>query len=223
MFGLFLKLVSYYNRLEAHGLENIPRAPGSAVIAPNHSGMLDWDIVSLIAVMQRVGRWPHVLYWDKWYHMPVYKYYVRQFRAIPLSLENGLDAELLKKEYFDEGRIVCIFPDGTINSYANRYRLGTFYPGVIRLAMMGRAPVIPTAVIGVEKAAPVFVSKPNRNPKYPDDLIGSPVVLPFKVKVVFGEPMHFDEYFDRELTKPELFELAATVRERVAALIEENR
>lgn len=42
---LFSQYFKYFHRLEVRGLENIPK--GAAIIAPNHTGGYDMDIVAI--------------------------------------------------------------------------------------------------------------------------------------------------------------------------------
>lgn len=218
----FQNLVRRYHRLEVCGKEYIPENK-SAIIAPNHSGSWDWDTFFLTFALPE--RWIHTLYWDKYYYAPFWgKYFVQKMKAIPLSLEKGFDEDLLVNEYFKKNKLVCIFPEGTVYPIWQRYKLGKFYPGVIHLALLGKVAVIPMAIIGVEEAAPVLAVYRNKKKKDPGHILASlPFILPFKIRIYFGEPIYYHEYYDKNLSKDELYKLAEEVREKVAGLISKYR
>jgi 1-acyl-sn-glycerol-3-phosphate acyltransferase len=96
---------------------------------------------------------------------------------------------------------ILVFPEGVrgiSKSFAERYRLGEFGLGFMRLALETNTPVVPIAVIGAEEQAPAVnlkaVAKLLRMPAlpvvpYPPFI--APLPLPVKYRLYFGEPMTF--------------------------------
>lgn len=212
----FQKFIRAYHRLEVYGVENIPKEK-SAVIAANHSGA--WDIDTFIlSTLFAPGRWIHILYAASYYYFPVWGRLIQAIKAIPLDLNKGLDKKLLMEEYFKKRKLVGIFPEGYTPSMWHGYRISKFYPGVIRLALWGKVPVIPTAIVGCVEAAPVLFNYRAR-PKMPADIFTLLPPLPLKIKIHFGKQVLFDKYYDKDLAKDNLYELADTVRTEIIKLL----
>lgn len=214
---LFRKFARAYHRLEVQGWENVP--PGAAIIAPNHSGGLDWDVFLISALERPI----HVLYWDRYYHAPVWGDLVRKFGVIPLSLERGLDREmrdLLMTRYFRRGKLVGIFPEGTSATLREGYRVGKFYPGVSRLAEMSGAPIVPTAIVGAVEAVPLLGYTGVDAAGARDPPLALPLVFPAKITVRFGKPISVEP---GRRSREEHYETAARVRRKVVRLVRSVR
>lgn len=213
---LFLKkFIKRYHRLEISGIENI--TDGSAIIAPNHAGAMDLDIICLSCVLDR---WIHILYWDKYYYFPVWGRFIRKFNTVPLNLDKGLDEDtktLLLDEYFNKGKLVGIFPEGTTASFFEGYRIGRFYPGVIRLAEMSGAPIIPTAIVGIAEAAPLLFYATKIKKGIRDLPVPFPFIFPLKIKICFGKPILWQR--KKKMDKEEYFKAAEKIRIEVVKLV----
>lgn len=216
--GLFRKFARAYHRLEVQGEENLPA--GAAIIAPNHSGGMDWDVFLISSALERPV---HVLYWDKYYHAPVWGDLVRRFGAIPLSLERGLDGEtrrLLMERYFRKGKLVAIFPEGTSATLFEGYRVGPFFPGVSRLAETSGAPIVPTAIVGAVEAVPLLGYAGADATGARDPPLALPLVLPSKIRIKFGRPISVEP---GPRGKEEHYRVAARVREEVVEIVNSLR
>jgi 1-acyl-sn-glycerol-3-phosphate acyltransferase len=216
---IFRKFIKKYHRLEVKGTENIP--DGSAIIAPNHSGAMDWDTVCLSCALDR---WIHILYWDRYYNAPIWGDFIRNFNVIPLSLERGLDEEmrgLLLEEYFRKGKLVGIFPEGTSATLFEGYRIGKFYPGVIRLAEFSGAPIIPTAIVGIAEAAPILFYTAVDEKGIRDPPFAPPLLFPVKIKIRFGEPIFWRS--EKKMDRNEYYKAAEEIRREVVKLVQKTR
>ena len=115
---IFPWFVRYYNRLEIHGIENLPTS-GSAIIAPNHSGGLDYDNFSLMSALdhfkssdpRRRRIW--LCYWDYWaIGDNIWSKWVQKFSPIPINLEGkGIPYRLVDK-LVERGELMAIMPEG---------------------------------------------------------------------------------------------------------------
>ena len=125
-------------RLEVRGMENVP--PGPVVIAAKHLSAFD-TIVWLTLL-------PDTAYVLKkeLLSIPFYGWHLRKSGMIPVDRAGGggaLRAMLRSAQAaLAEGRQVVIFPEGTRTSPGQRV---PYQPGVVAIAGLGLAPVIPVA------------------------------------------------------------------------------
>lgn len=185
-------LFRLYFRLEFVGLENVPTR-GSFIIAPNHQSYLDpfWVSVPFRSPLRYMT-------WDRFIYMPVLGHFIRTLGAFPVKLETG-DRGALRHSltHLQQGGRLMIFPEG------GRTRTGKvmpFKPGVIRLAMDARVPIVPVTIVGGYEAynAHHYVPRPR------------------KVKIYFHPPIQLPNTCDKEEMKPVLLEQAA----RLQAIVE---
>ncbi|MHA1294126.1 MAG: lysophospholipid acyltransferase family protein, partial [Promethearchaeota archaeon] len=216
---IFPWIVRYYNRLEIRGIKNIPKE-GSAIIAPNHSGGLDWDNFCIMSALDhfktsnpaRKHIW--LMYWDKWSAGDnLWSRWVQKFSPIPINLSGkGIPFKLVDK-LVEKGELIAIMPEGHSAAIYEGYRLWKFYPGVIKLHLRYKIPIIPTAMIGFLKAAPIFSNRYNQKKIPPwEKEVMSFFVLPKKLIIHFGKPLMFKDYFNKEIDKKIMYKLANNVR-----------
>ena len=133
-----------YFRIEFRGAEVVP-TEGPVIIAPDHVSYLDPIWVSL-----PVGRRLRYMTWDRMFTVPVLGPLMRAFGAFPVKVETGDRAALrLSLTHLRSGGALMVFPEGS------RSRTGgtqPFKPGVIRLALDTRAPIVPVTIIGGYRA-----------------------------------------------------------------------
>ncbi len=123
------------------------------------------------------------------------------------------------------GGVLGIYPEGTRSPDGRLYRGKT---GMARMALVGKVPVIPVAMIGTDVVQPIGRKLPN---------------LGHRVGIVFGEPLDFsryegmedDRYVLRSITDEIMYALmelsgqeyvdvyAATMKERLAAARRANK
>jgi 1-acyl-sn-glycerol-3-phosphate acyltransferase len=125
-------------RLEVRGMEHIP--PGPVVIAAKHQSAFD-TIVWLTLL-------PDIAYVLKkeLLSIPLYGWHARKMGMIPVDRAGGGPAlrAMLRgaQAALEEGRQVVIFPEGTRTAPGQRV---PYQPGVVAIAGLGVAPVIPVA------------------------------------------------------------------------------
>ena len=218
--------IRYYNRFEVKGMENIPLR-GSAIIAPNHSGGLDFDNFCLMSALEqfeledpaRKRIW--LCYWDKWsIGDNLWSHWVQKFSPIPISLTGqGIPYKLVDK-IVEKGELIAMMPEGHSASIKEGYKLWKFYPGVIKLHLRYKIPIIPTAAIGFVEAAPIIFNyyNPRKIPPWEKELM-VPFILPRKIFFHFGKPIIYKRYFDQDPNKQILFRLAEDLRKEVKKVI----
>ncbi|MHA1268253.1 MAG: lysophospholipid acyltransferase family protein [Candidatus Helarchaeota archaeon] len=223
---IFPWFVRHYNRIEIKGIENLPQK-NSAIIAPNHSGGLDLDNFCLMSALEhfktdnnkRKRIW--LCYWDKWSIGDNYwARFVKKFSPIPISLTGGGIPYDLVDKIVKRGELIAIMPEGHSASIKEGYLLWKFYPGVIKLHLKYKIPIIPTAMIGFLKAAPLISNKynPNKIPPWEDEIM-LPFIFPKKLIIHFNSPISFDNYFNTKVDKVMLYKLAKIVRNEVKKTI----
>ncbi|PKL38435.1 MAG: hypothetical protein CVV44_11145 [Spirochaetae bacterium HGW-Spirochaetae-1] len=199
-----------YHRLEVRGAENIPAGP--VIIAPNHSGGYDLDLLAVSHFSHPVREITPMII-DSWHFINSGwgRWYVGW--GMPVWTGTGLNYEYLDPFLAPGGGkypgIVAIFPEGNVPHYRDRHVLGMFYPGVVRMALRYRVPIVPAAMVGFDKANPIMKVIPHEN--RPDDLICLPFTLPFKCIVEFGKPVYLNDYYDMNPSKEEEFWIANEV------------
>jgi len=212
-----------YHRLDVRGIENIP--DGAAVIAPNHAGGYDLDLLALGYFGHPVREITPMII-DNWHFINSAwgRYYVGC--GIPVWTGTGLNYDYLDPLLAPHGSaypgLVALFPEGNIPHFLDRNILGMFHPGVVRMALRYRVPVVPAAMIGFDTACPVL--KVIHHEKRPDDIVCLPVTLPFKLIVEYGKPVYLDEFYDMKISQREEYWIANEVlRPRLGDLLAKHR
>ncbi|HEX2031130.1 MAG TPA: lysophospholipid acyltransferase family protein [Actinomycetota bacterium] len=163
-------------RPTVRGAENVP-ATGPVILASNHLSFVDSLFIPL-PVRRKVVFLGKSDYFDN----PKTRWFVQSVGVIPVRREGGSASEaaiLAGIGALKAGLVVGIYPEGTRSPDGRLYRGKT---GVARMALEGRAVVVPVAVAGTPEIMPLEAKAPR--------LRGRPVVT-------FGKPLAFERYFDR--------------------------
>jgi 1-acyl-sn-glycerol-3-phosphate acyltransferase len=212
-------LYEKYFRVQAHGLEHVPKQ-GRVLIIPNHSGQLPMDgiLTGYALVTNPHGpRMARAMIERFFPTVPWLGNLLNQLGGIigdPINCIN-----LLKRE-----EAVIVFPEGVRGSgkpYKLRYQLQRFGSGFMHIAMTYKTPIIPVGIVGCEETMPSLgsidpLAKLLGIPYVP---IAPLVPLPARVIINLGEPMHFDGRIENEAKVTENVEL---VKDRIRALIEKG-
>jgi len=208
-----------YHRLEIIGVNNIPEGP--ALIAANHSGGFDLDITALSG-FAHPNRPIHVLIAQDWHYLnsPWGRYVIGS--GIPLWTRGGTRWEYIDPYLDGKGAchpgLVAIFPEGNSSTFFRRRVLGAFFPGVVRIALRYRVPIVPTAMIGFSLASPIVWEIERDHTA--NDAICLPFTFPLKLKIEFGEPFELSDYYGTTLSRREEFWVAnEVVRPRLAGIL----
>lgn len=173
LLGPLLRLVY---RPKAVGLENVP-GDGPVILASNHLSFVDSLFVPLV-VKRPVVFLGKADYFDSWRT----RWFFKAVNVIPVRREGGSAGEAAIRagiRSLKQGMCVGIYPEGTRSPDTRLYRGKT---GVARMALEGRAPVIPVAVEGTREIMPLDAKLPR---------------LRGRVTVHFGKPLTFERYEDR--------------------------
>jgi 1-acyl-sn-glycerol-3-phosphate acyltransferase len=230
---LFELLYRRWFRASVDGIDNVPRN-GRALLVCNRAGLLPWDAVVLKTAI-RLEHPRNDLRWlteDTVFHMPFLGAFVNRIGGVRACQENA--ERLLAAE-----RLVAVFPEGekgVAKLFRRRYHLQRFgRGGYIKLALRTGAPIVPTAIVGSEEAMPLLFKVGGTSglfgvpflpitPTFPWLGPAGLVPLPFKWRVVFGEPIDVSSHGAAAADDAAVVNrLNDTVRSEIAALIQRAR
>ncbi len=163
-------------RVHVEGAHHIPRS-GPAIIAPNHTSVLDSFFVPLV-LKRRITYVGKAEYMDDWKTRLLFP----AMGMIPIDRSGGdasaraLDASAA---ILNAGELFGIYPEGTRSRNGHLHRGHT---GVARLALRTRSPIVPVGIIGSCDVQPPDAKLPR----------------PFReVTIRFGAPIDVERYQDR--------------------------
>jgi 1-acyl-sn-glycerol-3-phosphate acyltransferase len=177
------------HRARALATSHVPEA-GQVIIAPNHFSFLDHFFVAVY-----LRRKVHFMAKSQLFKRPMQFIYTHG-GVFPVR-RGFADEEAFKTAHTVLGRgdIVLMYPEG---GRSRSGELGEPKRGLGRLALESGAPIVPTAIVGTQKA------RNWRRLSFP------------KVTVLYGEPLRFEKI--ENPTREQQQEAAELVFERVKAL-----
>jgi 1-acyl-sn-glycerol-3-phosphate acyltransferase len=139
-------LMRLYFRLEARGVEHVPRT-GPVLLVSNHSSVLDPPVIGAVT-----PRPLSFLAKAELFRIPLFGGFIRRLNARPVRRE-GADAGALRTalRVLGENRVLLTFPEGT------RGEEGVLRPakaGAGMLAVLSGATVVPVYLSGTGRAWP---------------------------------------------------------------------
>ena len=184
-----------YFRIEFEGVERVPKS-GAMIVAPNHVSYLDPLWVSI-----PISRPLRYMTWDRMTRLPLLGPLMLAYGSFPVNVEKGDRAALKASlEQLRANGGLMIFPEG---GRTKSGRLEEFKPGVIRLAIDTGAPIVPVTIIGGYKAF-------CRHHFFP---------RPFKVRVVYHEPIRLTPPIEHSKLKEFQSDQAARLQSIVASAL----
>jgi acyl-[acyl-carrier-protein]-phospholipid O-acyltransferase/long-chain-fatty-acid--[acyl-carrier-protein] ligase len=190
---VILSLVSVRFRLTILGFERMPEE-GGVLMLGNHISWIDWALLQM-AVPRRIHFVMDRTIYEKWYFKPILDF----FEVIPISERRMKQAIRDVERRLAEGRVVCIFPEGTISRNGH---LGVFKRGFERMVGDAPAVIVPFYLRGLWgdplSRASAQLKKLRRRRR--NDVI-----------LAFGEPMAI--HSSAEAVKQRVFELSCTAWE----------
>jgi 1-acyl-sn-glycerol-3-phosphate acyltransferase len=179
-----------FNRLEVIGSENIPRN-GGAIVAANHVSYLDPPVLG-VALKRR----PTYIAKEGLFRIPFIGTVVRGC-CFPMKRDKPQPSVIKEAvSRLKKGGVLVLFPEGS------RSTDGDFLDakrGVAMIAAMSVVPVVPALIEGTDKALPV----------------GTKLIKPAKIKVVFGNPLTIGE---KETDKVSQERISKEIMERIRNL-----
>ena len=173
--AVFYPLTAIGKRVQI-GAEKVPRQ-GPAVLVLNHISHLD-PVVDAVFV-HRLKRVPRFFLKESLRQVPVLGRIVDGSGQIPVSRGSSAAGDSLKAahEALDEGKVIVIYPEGTITKDPAGWPKDAF-TGIARLALQNDVPVIPIARWGTNEIFNGYTKKFTPLPrKTVTHLVGDPIDL----------------------------------------------
>ncbi len=177
--GPFLRTIF---RPWAEGIENVPRT-GPAILASNHLSFSDHFFAPLPLPRKVVFLAKSEYFTGRGIKGLMSKAFFHGVGQLPIDRTGGAASERALRtglRVLAAGELLGIYPEGTRTPDGRLYRGKT---GVARLALEGRVPVIPTAMIGGFEFQPPGRIAPR---------------LKIRPGVRFGKPLDFSRYYGLE-------------------------
>jgi 1-acyl-sn-glycerol-3-phosphate acyltransferase len=208
-------LYHYWLRVEAEGMENVPRRGGALLVA-NRAGQLRLDAAMVGKTLreEHAGSRPlHVGAPPRLVDVPGLGMLATKLGVVSEHPAN------LRRLLGDEDQLVLVFPEtrqDQVKPLSSRYRLRRFERlEFVRVAAGAGVPIVPVAIVGSEEATPLL-SGPGRLGRVLPLRVGIPVPLPARFRLRFLQPVRTDRLRDGRTGGSS--ELAEDIR----ALIQEN-
>jgi 1-acyl-sn-glycerol-3-phosphate acyltransferase len=215
-------LYHYWLRVQADGVENVPRRGGALLVA-NRAGQLRLDAAMVVKTLREEHAGARAL------HVGA----PPSLADVPglgmLATKLGVVSEHpanLGRLLGDEDQLVLVFPETRpeqVKPLSSRYRLRSFERlEFVRMAAEAGVPIVPVAIVGSEEATPLL-SGLGRLGRVLPLRVGIPVPLPARFHLRFLEPVRTDRLTDgraggwselaqdiRALIQENLYEMVAT-------------
>jgi 1-acyl-sn-glycerol-3-phosphate acyltransferase len=156
--GLFIRIKF---RVTIVGLEHVPKK-GPVIIAANHTS--NYDPILLCTILTRKA---HFMAKHELFLHPVTRWFFTKLHAIPVN-RSGVVISAVRRslQVINSGEVFGIFPEGTRCKNGERVKPKK---GVAFLGLKTNAPIVPIALIGVQKGWRPSVTVMVGAPVYPHD------------------------------------------------------
>ena len=220
--SVFKFLCDRYWRIEARGLENLPRE-GRGILVGTHRGFMPWDaVMTLHLVLRTTGRIPRFLTHPGLLKFPFISNFVTKLGGVVACQESA-------ERILGRGELLGVFPEGVqgaFTPYRQAYQVRSFGRDTfVKLALRHRAPIIPYVTVGSAEIYPIFAQiKWRRWIRYSDwpclpvsTFPFLPLPLPTKWHIQFLPAIHLDQRHGPESAQnPEIVrETSADVRRQM--------
>lgn len=169
-FATFELLLSSRHKYKYVGLENIPK-DAAALLLSNHVSWIDWIILQF-----PIKRHINYMMEKEIYNWAPAKAICRLGEAIPISTKASKDAFIEARKRLQEGKLVCIFPEGEIT---RKKELGTFRRGYELIGSDYDGLIVPIFIDGVFGSVFSRVKSNKKKPFYRRR----------QITVYYGEPV----------------------------------
>jgi 1-acyl-sn-glycerol-3-phosphate acyltransferase len=217
-------LYRHYFSVSCHGIEHIPPR-GRVILVGNHSGGYAIDAGMVIAACFFELEPPRLA------HGMADRFINRLPFLSRLANRTGQITGLPQhaRQLLADERVLLVFPEGargTSKLFWNRYTLGPFGTGFLRLAKSTGTPIVPFAYLGGGEAVPTvanlpFLGKLLGVPYIPLTPYVLPLPLPVHSELRFGPPLHFQGTGDE--SQQLIAQEVDVVKDAIAGLIEVGR
>lgn len=205
---LILPFMSLIARYDIQNAEKLPRT-GAVVVSPNHYSEIDPIVVGV--VIWKLGRAPRYLAKASLFTVPVLGWLLRKSGQIPVerSGRRGSDPLAAAGKLADEGRVVVIYPEGSLTRDPDLWPMRG-KTGAVRMALEAGVPLIPMAHWGTQLVMPRYGKRISLFPRK-------------TIHIRFGDPVNLSAFRGRKLDSRALVEATEILMKDIAALFGELR
>jgi len=189
---------------KVEGLENIPK-DRAFILAGNHTSYFDVLLLPSIILLKSNVKM-HALTNSYYWNNSITGFFLKKWECIPVYVNNeknakGKNKKALEKalEYLKNNEVMMIFPEG---KRSHDGKLQKAYTGIAKLALKAKVPVLPCGIIGSNKVMPKGAAFPRF----------------VRCEVNIGNPMHFEKYYNKKLTKKMLDDITRSIMKEIAKL-----
>ncbi len=193
---------------KVNGLENIPRNK-AFIAAGNHTSYFDALLLPSV-IIPRISVRMHALVNGHYWKNPVTGFFLTKWQCIPVYVNDEKGTKEKNKEamqkaagYLKKNEVMMIFPEGRRSKDG---KLQKAYPGIAKLALKLKVPVLPCGIIGSNKVMPKGAAFPRL----------------VRCEVKIGKPMHFDRYYNKKINKRMLRDVTTKIMKEIARLINQE-
>ena len=148
-----------------------------------------WDTILVPAFAKRVM---YMMAKAELFENKICGAFFRGVKAFPVKRGKGdISAVKTSVSLLRQGQSLCMFPEGTRNKGDKPIRFKT---GAVRIAITAKVPILPVAIVSDFK-------------------------FRGKVKIIYGEPIYFDECYEKTLTKEDFQRETDRVQKAVEEMI----
>lgn len=133
-------------QITVEGEENIPEH-GPALLAINHTGYFDFILSGTLANL-RGHRLVRFMAKKELFNVPVLRLILKAMGHIPVDRSAGAAAMDAAVRDLRAGKLVGIFPEGTIS---RSFEIKELKTGAVRIAQQAQAPLLPVAIWGSQR------------------------------------------------------------------------
>lgn len=205
---LLIPAITVVTRRTWSGGEHVPREGGFIAVS-NH--VSDLDPITFGHFLLSHGAPPHYMAKDSLFRVPIFGWMFKHANQIPVYRGTAQASESLvaAEAALAEGKCVAMYPEGTLTRDPDMWPM-TSRPGVGRLALTTRAPVIPVAQWGAHRIIPRYHIRPRIFPRK-------------KVSVLAGPPVDLSDLYDQPLESAVLTEATERIMAALTAGVAEIR
>ncbi|HRV93782.1 MAG TPA: AMP-binding protein, partial [Anaerolineae bacterium] len=204
MFILLKGLARLLFRLEAHGLENLPR-DGNFVLTPNHSSMLDAPMVAAALPLEQLRRTTWIGGQDVMLQNPLMRLVSRLAQVLPIDRfvsGTGVREMALAVASLRQDNNLVWFPEGRLSRTG---KMLPFREGIGMVVEQASTPIVPVYIQGTRDAMPPDQALPSLKP----------------ISVTFGPPCDPNELAAQGEGELTATRLVSALQTQVAALMEQ--
>lgn len=175
------------------GLDNIPKS-GGVILAANHISLADPPAVGIYSPRQ-----VHYMAKEQLFKFPL-GIWMRGVGSFPVRRGTG-DRRALKRaiEMLGQGRVICIFPEGTRSPDG---KLQSPELGIGLVALKSRCPIVPAAIRDSDKVLPPHSKRVHRH----------------RITVTYGPPFDFPDLYESPNSRAAIEEVGRRVMEAIRGL-----